>query len=211
MINSNNRHFETEVKFFIKDIETLRNRLLAINCTSKGRAFETNIRFDDKNNTLLTNKSLLRLRRDNHNHLTFKSTPTFQDKDVKIMTEYEVQVSDHEVTQKILASLGFMPVQQYDKWRETFVFGDTQILLDALPYGDFMEIEGEKEAILTLASKLDLDWSQRILLNYLVMFEIIKDTLNLPFTDVTFDNFSNVQVDMSAFLPLFYPNNQTIY
>ena len=207
MSNQNLSHLEIEVKFFINDIDLLRNRVLDLNCSLQGREFETNIRYDDKNNTLFKNKSLLRLRKDKHNYLTFKSTPKTQDKDVKIMTEYEVKVNDYESIQHILASLGFVPVQHYEKYRETFCMGNTQILIDTLPYGDFIEIEGDKDHILKLASELGLNWNHRILLNYLAIFEIIKDKLNLPFSDVTFDNFASYKIDVSKFLPIFYPDS----
>ena len=204
MESLDNNHLEIEVKFHISDIKLLRQRLLALNCVSKGRVFEKNIRLDDKNSSLLKNRSLLRLRQDNTNHLTFKATPGVQDKEFKVMTEHEVVVSDFESALNILISLGFNPVQQYDKWRETFILGSTQLLIDTLPYGSFLEIEGEKPHIHQLAMELGLNWDHRILLNYLAMFEIIKNDLGLAFNDVTFENFEAGPADLSRFLPLFY-------
>jgi adenylate cyclase class 2 len=71
-----------------------------------------------------------------------------------------------------------------------------------MPFGNFLEIEGPKQDIQRLAVQLGLAWNQRILLNYLQIFEILKDKLHLEFSDVTFDNFSHVQVNLADWLAL---------
>jgi adenylate cyclase class 2 len=63
-----------------------------------------------------------------------------------------------------------------------------------------LEIEGTQKDIRTYAASLDLNWQKRILLNYLEIFEIIRQTLSLDFKDLTFKNFENIRVDMAAFL-----------
>ena len=63
-----------------------------------------------------------------------------------------------------------------------------------------MEIEGSEEDIRAHAAGLGLNWQKRILLNYLEIFEIIRQTLTLNFNDLTFKNFENIRVDMAAFL-----------
>ena len=69
-----------------------------------------------------------------------------------------------------------------------------------MPYGDFLEIEGQPQDIKHWASRLGLGWHRRILQNYLQIFEIIIKKLNLKIKDVTFKNFETVNVDMAAFL-----------
>jgi hypothetical protein len=39
-------------------------------------------------------------------------------------------------------------------------------------------------------------------LNYLEIFEIIRRQEGLPFNDVTFDNFEQTRVDITAYLPV---------
>jgi adenylate cyclase class 2 len=135
--------------------------------------------------------------------LTFKSEPPFKDDQFKILKEFEVEVSDFDTMEHILKSLGFKEEQVYEKWREIYVFGDTHLCLDTMPYGDFLEIEGTKESIQQLASKIGLLWEKRILLNYLAIFDILKRQLNLSFYDVTFGNFNNIRFDMAQYLRLF--------
>ena len=195
-------YLETEVKFYLPNMDTARTRISDIGAVFKHRTFETNIRFEDAEKSLIQKKSLLRLRKDNKITLTFKSEPPFKDNQFKILKELEVEVSDFDTMEHILKSLGFQEEQVYEKWRESYVLGDTHFCLDTMPYGNFLEIEGKKESIQKLASQIGLLWEKRILLNYLAIFDIIKRQLNLSFYDVTFANFNNIRFDMTQYLNL---------
>jgi len=190
---------ETEVKYYITDINALRNRLISLGAHAGKNLFEVNIRFDDKNKTLFTNKSLLRLRKDEKTTLTFKLQPKARDSRFKTLKEYEIETNDFATTCHILELLGFVQEQIYEKWRETLTIGSTSFCIDKMPYGNFLEIEGSSEEIIKYTSLLGLDWKKRIVLNYLEMFEILKESLNFPFSDVTFDNFNNIMLDFSEY------------
>jgi adenylate cyclase class 2 len=73
-----------------------------------------------------------------------------------------------------------------------------------MPYGVFLEIEGEKSGIRNMANQLALKWKERIVLNYLEIFEIIRRKEDLPFNDVTFHNFERTRVDIETYLPVLY-------
>ena len=191
---------EIEVKFYVADLERMQRRILALGAESKGRVFENNVRYEDENNTLIRKKSLLRLRRDAKTILTFKSSPPVASTEFKVFNELEVEVSNFETLNRILENLGFHPEQLYEKWRETLILDQTGFYLDTMPYGTFLEIEGSGEDIRAYAAGLGLNWQKRILLNYLEIFEIIRQTLTLNFNDLTFKNFENIRVDMAAFL-----------
>ncbi|MFZ0484272.1 MAG: class IV adenylate cyclase [Desulfobacterales bacterium] len=195
-------YLETEVKFYLPNMDPIRTRMIELGAVFKHRTFETNIRFEDAEKSLIQKKSLLRLRKDKKITLTYKCPPPFEDNQFKILKEFEVEVSDFDAMEHILKSLGFQGEQVYEKWRETYVFGDTHLCLDTMPYGDFLEIEGKKESIQQLSSNIGLLWEKRILLNYLTIFDIIKRQLNLSFYDVTFGNFNNIRFDMSQYLNL---------
>ena len=186
---------EIEVKFLLPDVENLRQRIASTGAIEQGRVFETNFRFDDANGSLAGNLSLLRLRKADGTTLTFKSKPPETDNQFKIHTEYEVTVSDFDMMRRILERLGVRRRQVYEKWRETFILNATHLCVDAMPFGDFLEIEGTKTAIIAVASRLGLVWERRILLNYLEIFSIVKQHFGLPFDDVTFDNFASLQLD----------------
>ena len=191
---------ETEVKFYLKDIASMRNRLRELGIETKGRVFETNVRYEDRDHTLIQKKSVLRLRQDEKTTLTFKSRPESNSRDFKVLRELEVEVDDMATMSQILEALDFHPEQRYEKWRETLMLGRTGLFIDTMPYGNFLEIEGLPQDIKTCASRLGLGWHKRILLNYLEIFEIIRKELNLRIKDLTFKNFENIKVDMAAFL-----------
>ena len=193
---------EIEVKFYIHDISTIRDRIISLGAESMGRIFETNICFEDSGKNIFKNKSLLRLRKDNRTRLTFKSLPHTKNQgknaDFKILREQEVEVSDFAVMKSILESLGFHKERVYEKWRETFVLNGVNLCIDEMPFGNFLEIEGEKEDIIEAASKTGMAWDNRILLNYLHMFEIIRQKFKLKFNDITFENFKNIKLNIPS-------------
>ena len=193
-------NIEIEVKFYLTDIEGMRRSLLELGVESRGRVFETNIRYEDNQHSLIQKKTLLRLRKDEKTTLTFKSMPKTKSRDFKVFNELEVEVDDMALMGQILEALGFHPEQKYEKWRETLVLDRTKMFLDRMPYGDFLEIEGQPQDIKNWIARLGLNWHRRILLNYLELFEIIKKKLNLQIKDLTFKNFKNLNVDMTVLL-----------
>lgn len=193
---------ETEVKFHVSDLPGLQARLLGIGANSFGRELELNIRFNDDGRNRLQPDALLRLRRARKATLTYKSVPPDADPAFKQLTELEVEVDDFDTMLRILTCLDFRPVQAYEKWRETLVLDQTSFCLDTLPFGDFLEIEGSKNAIVGFAERLGFPWSRRILMNYLEMFDLVRRRHNLPFHDATFANFNGASIELGAMLPL---------
>jgi len=193
---------EFEVKFFLSDIQSLRQDILDLGARSQGRFFEKNLRFEDANKTLKGKKCLLRLRHDHKTTLTFKSPPQESSNQFKVLKEQEVEVGDFATMNGILESLGFHCEQIYEKWRETLIIGNTQFCLDAMPYGNFLEIEGATKDINQYAQDLGLQWGKRILSNYLEVFEILRKKLDLKFTDLTFENFKEINLDLQDYLHL---------
>jgi adenylate cyclase, class 2 len=188
---------EIEIKFYIPDIDSIRARIRSLGAEMKGSGFETNIRFDDEAMRLTQGKKLLRLRQDTRCRLTVKSPPDDADTEFKIFRELEVDISDSQTMIAILEQLGFYPRQVYEKQRETYLFNQTELCLDSLPYGHFLEIEGGKDDIRKAAEAIGLNWEKRITANYLSLFATLQKQLNLPFEDVTFENFKGMEIDKS--------------
>jgi len=192
-------NLEIEVKFYIPDRKSVRQRIIDLDARSHGRLFETNLRFENPQNSLIKHKALLRLRKDKKATLTYKSSPPESNAEFKIFDELEVEVSQFSTMNQILHALGFRAVQKYEKWRETLTLEDTHFCLDTMPFGDFLEIEGRKNKIKYFAARLGLNWEERILKNYLEIFDILKNHLHLQFKDLTFDNFKTVDIDAAQF------------
>jgi adenylate cyclase, class 2 len=193
------KSLEIEIKFYIQNIDSIRAGIRSLGAELKDSGFETNILFDDDEMRLTQGKKLLRLRQDNRCRLTVKAPPddvdTTKTNQFKIFRELEVNVSDSQTMIAILEQLGFYPRQVYEKQRETYLFNHTELCLDTLPYGHFLEIEGGKDDIRKAAETIGLSWEKRITANYMSLFATIQKQLNLPFNDVTFENFKKMEMD----------------
>ncbi len=191
---------EVEVKFLAPDLPALRRRLLELGAQpSHPRVFERNERFETADTALLQRGELLRLRQDAGVRLTFKG-PAAEDatSEVKVREEIEVAVADFDTMSAILQRLGFAPVQTYEKYRETFDWNDVEVVLDEMPYGDFVELEGPEASIREAADRLSLDWSARITTNYLALMAHLQAAYGLAFDDLTFANFAEVEATVAA-------------
>lgn len=195
---------EVEVKFLLEGLDGIRQRLLSAGADlSSPRVYERNIRFDTPDGALLQRQELLRLRQDTRSRLTFKG-PAAEDtaSEAKVREEIELEIGDFERLSTILQRLGFMPVQVYEKYRETYHWRNVEIVLDEMPFGDFIELEGKENDLKAVASALGLDWSKRVLANYLGLMELCRLSFELPFTDLTFGNFEGYPVDLGRLLPV---------
>ena len=197
-------HLEVEVKFLVADLTAVRSHLLTLGATlKKKRIFEKNVRFDTPDERLRQELKLLRLRQDTAVRLTFKGpAPANVTSEAKVHEELEIEVSDFHIAAAICERLGFASVQVYEKYRETFQLGTVEVVLDEMPYGNFVELEGPELAIKTAALLLNLDWDKRILTNYLALMGTIKAHHNLDFDDITFANFAGRGISMADILPV---------
>lgn len=188
----------------VADLTVVRAQLLTLDADlKKDRVFEKNVRFDTRNERLRSELKLLRLRQDTAVKLTFKGpTPADLTSEAKVREELEIEVSDFDMAAAICERLGFAPIQVYEKYRETFQLGDVEIVLDEMPYGNFVELEGPEAAIKTAALRLNLDWNKRLLTNYLALMGEVKAHFNLDFDDLTFANFDNLDISLTDILPV---------
>lgn len=187
--------YETEVKLLVADHAAVEARLNAIGALLVApRVLERNARLDTPDRQLSARRQVLRLRADANFRLTFKSEADSVVDGIIRREEYEVTVSDYDATQTILARLGFVPYMTYEKYRTTYHYANTEIVLDELPYGRFIEIEGEHAAIEPVIRALDLAAAPRIAASYTAIFEEVRQALGLTFNDLTFANFVGITV-----------------
>jgi adenylate cyclase class 2 len=131
---------------------TVLQRLPRLGAKRKGEEFEVNTLYAGE--ALEVEQAVLRLRRiGKRGILTYKErfpSPS----GIKRQREDETSVGDPEALELILEVLGFSPALVYEKRRETWTIGKTEIVIDQLPFGLFMEIEGTEESIGEWESKL---------------------------------------------------------
>ena len=190
---------ETEIKFLVSDLPVLRARVLAAGgVLIAPRVLEVNLRFENATNGLRPAGQVLRLRRDTRARLTYKG-PSAALGQVQTRPEFETEVADFNATRAILEGLGYHLSWAYEKYRETFHLGAVEVVLDELPFGNFLELEGPDESSLrATADLLGLDWWQRYLGGYSTLFAIVREKLGLTFRDLTFDNFAGIAVPPSV-------------
>lgn len=195
---------EVEVKFLVEGFTAIKQRLATMGAELVApRVFERNTRFDTLDEGLLRRQELLRLRQDTRSRLTFKGPSTYDaNSEAKIREEIELEIGDFSRMAMILTRLGFQPMQTYEKYRETFQWNEVEIVLDEMPFGLFIELEGPEARIKDAASSLGLDWSNRVLTNYLAIMELARQKFHLPFSDLTFNNFEQRPVDLGKIFPV---------
>ncbi len=125
--------------------EEIKRELEECDAEFVGREFEENTIYS--NDHLRETGSIVRIRKtDRRSILTFKRRIENQF-DVKQQIEHETEISDPDAAVAIIGELGLKPVLVYEKYRDTWNFRSVELVIDELPFGDFMEIEGSITAI----------------------------------------------------------------
>ena len=133
---------EIEKKYRLQgdDIGHIKDSLAELGGEFVGRDFETNTIFSGE--ALRALGAIVRIRTtDRRVILTYKRRIP-SESDVKTQIEHEVDISDADAVASILAELGLTPWLLYEKYRDTWKFRSVEVVLDELPFGLFMEIEG---------------------------------------------------------------------
>jgi adenylate cyclase, class 2 len=190
-----NNNQETEAKFYLAHRHRMIARLDELTARLvQPRVLETNLRFDLPDGSLTSTGRVLRLRQDTQARLTYKGAG--QNKSgILDRQEIEFIVEDNQKARQFLEALGYRKSIYYEKYRATYELDDALIMLDELPYGNFLEIEGETvEQIQALATQFQLNWSAAIPSSYTSLFDELRRRLQLSFQDISFENFRDIQV-----------------
>ena len=193
---------ETEIKLLTPDLDDVRTNL-----SRKGaklireRSHELNLRFDHPSLNLLSKRVVLRLRRDQKNILTYKDNATLID---GIISRYELEttVESFDNTKNILLKMGFNVTDSYEKFRTAYSFQNVEIVLDELPYGNFVEIEGTHKDITETIQQLNLSTTSRINHSYLQLFYLCQNwaekEMNIKIRDFRFTDFSGIRIPLEV-------------
>ena len=181
---------EIEVKFFVSRLEIVRRRVSRLGGRLRARRhLERNSHFDLPGDPLAKQLSLLRLRQDNATTLTFKQ----RGRSIETREEIELQVADPLAAEALLAALGYRVVASYEKYRREYSLSEVQIMLDELPFGDFVEIEGPSlQLVRRQAGWLGLVWNRRVRSTYLEIFDQLRAKYSLRFREASFDRFAGL-------------------
>ena len=147
---------ETEKKYHLgaKRLEEITQKLVELGAKFVKEVFEVN--YQHRGGEMDERGATLRLRKiGDFTMLTYKEKVK-GDNSAKRKIEYETNVSDVDATENIIERLGYRLSAVYEKRRKYWQMGDVEVVLDELPFGLYMEIEGTEEAIEKAAKKLGL-------------------------------------------------------
>lgn len=190
---------ELEVKFYVNHLAGLEARLKDLGAQQvQARVHEINLRLDTPDLSLTDSLQVLRLRQDNQARVTYKGPGTPRG-GVQVRQEFEFVVSDFEAARSLFKALGYDVAMMYEKYRTVYDLDGVHITLDEMPYGSFIEIEGEQpESIQSIARRLDMTWDRRVLDSYTAIFEQLRAALGFEFRDLSFENFSTLPVSLQV-------------
>jgi len=106
---------------------------------------------------LMEKRAVLRVRKIGEKTILTYKQRIENDSDFKQQIEYETVVEKAKQMEKIIESLGFEKTLVYEKRRQTWHFRAVEIVLDELPFGQYMEIEGSVTAITEAEMLLDVE------------------------------------------------------
>lgn len=130
------------------------SRLRKLGVRRLKKEFEENILYTGPN--LDIHSTVVRLRKiGKRSILTYKKR-FVSSSSIKRQLEEETEVSNSEAVQAILEHLGLTPSVVYEKRRETWRIGVSELVIDELPFGLFMEIEGPAGEIRKIEERLNL-------------------------------------------------------
>ena len=148
---------ETEKKYRLTSEireKVLRN-LAEMGADDDGSEFEENIIYGG--GVLDAKLAVLRIRSTPGKILLTYKQSVVSDSQYKERVEYETEFKDLTALKEILYNLGFRPRLVYEKRRHTWKLRSVEVVLDELPFGEFMEIEGSITGIAEAEMLLDIE------------------------------------------------------
>jgi adenylate cyclase, class 2 len=132
----------------------LLSRLREMDGSVESEELEENTLYEG--NGLDRRRCVLRLRRVGGRAIFTYKERVASSSSIKRQREDETRVEDGEALASILDALGYRPALVYEKRRATWRIAGAEVVVDELPFGLFLEIEGEEEAITEVERLLGL-------------------------------------------------------
>jgi adenylate cyclase class 2 len=186
---------EIEVKLRCDNVAALERAGIKLSL-ERARHFEENWLFDTDDQQLGSGLAVLRVRAaEGTGLLTYKAPPAAGSpaSQFKKRIEIETTVGDPERMVAILDQMGYLKWFHYQKYRT--VYGALlpngarlQVMFDETPIGNFLELEGEEEAIVEAMRLLGVKRDEQILLSYLALQAERCSRQGRPFEDLVFDS-----------------------
>lgn len=180
---------EIEVKIKIENIDEIREKILSIGAKFIGKEKQVDEYFDFEDDKLRREDKAIRIR--NKKILAYK-TNSLKEDGMKKVDETEFELQDYEGFITLLHGMGLKKSFLKEKERESFEIEKTKIEIDILPFGKFVEIEGNEENINKISEQLGFDKNQFIPNSYKTLYEKYCEEKNIENKkEIKFENENN--------------------
>jgi adenylate cyclase class 2 len=195
---------EIELKFPVADPTAFQSLLPALGFhLDTSRTFESNTLYDTPARDLRARKQLLRIRQYGslwtvtHKRPSDPAEPSGPAAKYKVRVETETHVDDGEATAEIFASLGYLPVFRYEKyrteWSQMPLFAAERpdgaighLVVDETPIGNYAELEGPTDWIDSMLELLGIEALSCLTDSYGKLFLDWKARTGSPVENLTF-------------------------
>ena len=178
---------EIEVKVAVPDVGAVAEQARGLGWELvRPRHFEANVLFDFPERSLSLSGCLLRVRETEAGALlTFKGRVEEHER-YKVRPERETLCDSGPAVRAVLESIGLRPFFRYEKYREEYQGPGALLCLDELPFGHFLELEGDAGAIEATASALGISPDRYLKRSYADLFGEHCRERGIPFGDIVF-------------------------
>lgn len=155
---------EKKYRLSVEGRGRLERRLREVAAVPMGEEFEDNTLYAGAN--LDSTRCVLRLRRVGDAAIFTYKERSVSDSAIRHQREDETRVEDAGALEAILDALGYRPALVYEKRRATWRVGAVELVIDELPFGLYLEIEGEEKEITGAEALLGLTETEAELETY---------------------------------------------
>ncbi|MBU4350868.1 CYTH domain-containing protein [Candidatus Parcubacteria bacterium] len=175
-MTTKNKKKEVEIKVELdrKDISTIKNELkkLGFRLIAK-QSFETTFGFFTPDGSSIDRGIFPRIKVDASGAWLTVKVKKEQSKKYFKRTEFNLKVQDVDGARDVLKVLGYEKERIFEKFRDTYYDQKqkVEVTIDTLPFGYYMEIEGQSLKIEDMLKRLGLNGRERIVRAYLGVYD----------------------------------------
>jgi adenylate cyclase class 2 len=186
---------EIEVKLRFDSVQPLERAGMVLQIET-ARHFEDNLLLDTADRQLSQKMAILRIRQSGETgSLTYKekAAPDAPATQFKQRLEIETALNDPASAIAVFQRLGFNSWFRYQKYRTVFRASlpggaNLQVMFDETPIGNFIELEGEEEAIAEAVKLLGIGQEDYVLESYLALQASHCQQQGKPLEDMVFNS-----------------------
>jgi adenylate cyclase class 2 len=125
------------------------------------RIYQKTVMFDNDQKLMEATNGRLRLRT-HGDTVTLSYKRPLPSHQTKKEIEWETTVDSWDIGVNIIQAMGFYETTSYEKYRTSFPYKDVKVEIDEYPFATFVEIEGDEDAIKSIATELGFDMSKAL-------------------------------------------------